>query len=79
MAEYSARTGDRVDQIVDTLYQGWTDDKIFAFLRENPRWDGQPIALGGEVFIAPPVLRPWVYANSADPYYTEVENVGIQG
>lgn len=80
MAEYVAKHGDRIDQIVDTLYQGWTDDQIFAFLRENPRWDGQPVAAGDESFQAPPRLRLWVYADSTDPYYAFAEEVkdGLQ-
>ena len=78
MAEYVARPGDRIEQIVDTLYGGWTDEAIFAFLRQNPRWDGQPVAAGGESFQAPPNLRPWVYADSADPYYAEDDD-GLPG
>ena len=70
MAEYIARAGDRIDQIVDTLYT-LTDENVFAFLRDNPRWDGQPVALGGEVFIANPRLRQWEYAESNDPFYSE--------
>lgn len=73
MAEYVARQNDRIDQIVDTLYQGWTDDLIFSFLVANPRWDGQPIAIGGESFQAPPRLRPWEYADGSDPYYHDQE------
>ena len=73
MAEYVARAGDRIDQIVDTLYQGWTDDLIFSFIRANPRWDGQPIAVGNESFQAPPTLTPWIFADSEDPYYAYVK------
>ena len=68
MAEYIARQGDRIDQIVDTLYT-LNDENIFAFLRANPTWNGQPVALGGESFQAPPVLPIWTYALGYDPFY----------
>lgn len=73
MAEYIARPGDRIDQIVDTLYT-LTDENVFRFLIANPQWDGQPIMLGGESFQAPPVLPTWNFAEADDPFYREEES-----